>query len=43
MFIVKYVYKRLKIDSAAINVSPGEFSYCDELYSEMKEELLKIL
>jgi len=40
LFIVKYVYKRMKTDLSVINISPTEFSYSEDLYNSLKDELL---
>lgn len=40
LFIVKYVYKRMKTDLSIINVSQIEFGYSEDLYNLLKDELL---
>lgn len=43
LFIVRYVYKRIKIENHTYNISPGEFNYCQEIYEELKEDLFKLI
>jgi len=41
LFIVKYVYKRMKTDLSVIDISPTELSYSENLYNSLKDELLE--
>lgn len=40
LFIVKYVYKRLKADADLKAISPSELDYSDKLYQDLKETLM---
>lgn len=41
LFIVKYVYKRLKADLSLKEISPSELDYSDKLYDDLKETLFE--
>lgn len=40
LHIVKYVYKRLKADADLKAISPSELEYSDNLYQDLKENLM---
>lgn len=41
LFIVKYVYKRLKLDLGVNKISKDELSYSEKLYESLREDLFE--